>query len=257
MTVSTLETKVIYQGNGAAISFVVPFQVDDLEDIFCRLVINGVESEAADFDVVQVGDNITVNYPLTGPPLPFSQQLIIYRSTPLVQDIDLQEGSDFYAETHEDVFDRLTMQVQEVSERVDRAVLVGMSEGEPPNLLDIYDEVKIFADQAAESAVDSEASAIRSEQSAGRARENANEAANQANRAENAAASIPGFTQNAQVFFGFTVDKNFNLTLTTSEEGDRLKVSDYDVWAVLPVQSRFYMEASSLILELPHQPPYE
>ena len=75
----------------------------------------------------------------------------------------------------------------------------------------------------------------------------------EANRAEHAASAIPGFADNTQAFFGFNVLPDGRLLLTISEDGDRLVASDFEVWAILPASSRFYLDDGRLMLDLPFQ----
>jgi len=48
----------------------------------------------------------------------------IYRLIPLIQDTDLSNGGAWYPETHEDVFDYLTMALQQLDEKIDRCVQI-------------------------------------------------------------------------------------------------------------------------------------
>lgn len=258
MTVASLNTKTIYQGNGVATVFAVPFKVLAGEShVRCRLVVNGEEAEVSNFIVNYSKDAVSVTYPAEGSPIPIDQELIIYRKTGLDQNIDLEEGGPFHAETHEYAFDKLTMQIQEVDEKVGRAILVGMSDGEPPDINGIYNEVKKYADQAEGYAGNAEAYANKAQGYVSESKGQAERAEYEADRAENAASSITGFSKNAHVFFGFTVDENFNLRLTKSEKGDNLRAADYDEWLVLPTQAAFSLQNGSLIMSLPFQPPYD
>ena len=257
MTVASQDTKIIYQGNGLATEFNVPFQVLGAENLRCRLVINGIENETSNFTVNEGTQFITVIYPASGEPMPFGEELIIYRHTPLNQEIDLEEGGAFHAKTHERAFDKACMQIQELGEKISRAATVGMADGEPPDINGIFNQVKIYAVQAEASAEQSENWAGEAKEQANQSRQYAEQAAIDADRAENAAGAIPGFIQNAHVFFGFTIDDDFNLLLTKTQKGSVLNAADYDVWWVLPNQTLFSLEKGSLIMEMPFQPPYE
>ena len=63
-------------------------------------------------------------------------QFIILREVPLTQEADYQEGSTFPAALHELALDKLTMAVQQLKEKSDRAVAVDMfSEADPSELV--------------------------------------------------------------------------------------------------------------------------
>ena len=283
MTVSSLITKIIYQGNGVAKTFAVPFQVLDAGHLFCRVVVDGVERDVSNYTVAGIGTGaVTVTYPSSGAVMPVGQQLVIYRLVPLIQNVDLVEYGAFYAETHEYKFDYLTMIDQQLQEKLDRAIVVDISEGSPPTAQEFYAEIKQFSDIAAESADRAENAAERADsllvaiESTGDYQLNLiNQTANKhltaiqeqgghyvdqaegaADRAENAAANIEGFADNSHVFFGFKIDDKFNLIITKSQEGDYIATEDYDAYAIWPVQVRPYLENGNLLLELPFQPPY-
>jgi hypothetical protein len=53
-----------------------------------------------------------------------SDTITIIRSVPLTQETDYVENDSFPAETHEEALDKLTMQIQELNERMDRALIL-------------------------------------------------------------------------------------------------------------------------------------
>ena len=131
MTVESTITKIIYEGNGAATEFPVPFAFSRASDL--RLLhtdADEVETPITDnFDViVSIANDAKVTYPLDGPPLPIGEKLTIFRDTPQTQIVDLINGGDFNPNVLEyDGFDRIVMMIQEVWEEVKRSVRVPMS----------------------------------------------------------------------------------------------------------------------------------
>ncbi len=139
MTVESTLTKKIYQANGDAREWPVPFAYSRAEDI--RLMhtdAEGIETEIADNFRVNVNESgdTNVTYPVTGLPLPAGVRVTVHRETPRTQVVDLVHGGDFNPEVLEhDGFDRLEMQIQELQEQTDRAVKVAISSAETPEEL--------------------------------------------------------------------------------------------------------------------------
>ncbi|MDR2819700.1 MAG: hypothetical protein LBB60_04125 [Desulfovibrio sp.] len=164
MTVESTITKEIYQGNGAATAFPVPFRYAQQVDLHLLLVApDGTETPVTDnFQVVanESGDT-SITYPVVGDPLAPGYNLVIYRDTPNTQIVDLVYGGAFNPDMLEhDALDRLEMQIQEKQELLDRAVKVPIASDETPEELleDIYtarDEAAASASTSAESATSS------------------------------------------------------------------------------------------------------
>ncbi len=131
MTVSNTTTKITYVGNGKNRTFGIPFPILSAADL--RVVITdseGVETSAdGQFTVNMAQKNLT--YPTVGsrvPTLAKDCKLTILRQTPLTQDIDLQSGHALDAEELERGFDKLTYVLQELSEKMSRALTYKVSE---------------------------------------------------------------------------------------------------------------------------------
>lgn len=114
MTVASELNHNQYVGNGVTTSFDYKFrifkdshilvQVSDLNDVLTTLTLN------TDYTVSGVG---TAGGKVTLPlPLADGWSISLDRDLPLVQETDLRNQGTFYAETHEDAFDYLTMIVQ-------------------------------------------------------------------------------------------------------------------------------------------------
>lgn len=136
MTVSTEVNENTYTGNGTTTVFPYQFRIFSKSDL-----------------VVQVSDlneNVTTltldtNYTVSGAggyrggsvtlmtPLASGWRISIARELEITQDTDLRNQGKFFAETHEDVFDRLTMLIQQVFRRF------GLALRKPSSIADYYD----------------------------------------------------------------------------------------------------------------------
>lgn len=116
MTVSTEVDHNDYTGNGVTTSFPYTFRIFQKTDLMVQ--------------VVDLSENITVltldtDYSVTGAgtysggsvvlssPLANGWQISISRSLPVTQETDLRNQGKFFAEVHEDAFDKLTMLIQQ------------------------------------------------------------------------------------------------------------------------------------------------
>lgn len=117
MTVSTEVDHNEYKGNGVTTTFPYTFRIFKKPDLVVQ--------------VVDLNDNITVltldtDYTVTGAggyvggnvilatALPNGYQISISRELPVTQETDLRNQGKFFAEVHEDAFDKLTMLIQQV-----------------------------------------------------------------------------------------------------------------------------------------------
>lgn len=131
MTVSNTTTKITYVGDGKNRTFGIPFLILSAADL--RVVITdseGVETSAdGQFTVNMAQKQLT--YPTVGsrvPTLSKDCKITIMRQTPLTQDIDLQSGHALAAEELERGFDKLTYVLQELNEKMSRALTYKVSE---------------------------------------------------------------------------------------------------------------------------------
>lgn len=79
--------------------------------------------------------------------------LVITRRVPVKQEVDLVDQGAFFAETHEEVFDRLTAIAQDMREELDRTLVVPVSSNETPQqvlyrILEIANKANQYAQQA-------------------------------------------------------------------------------------------------------------
>lgn len=116
MTVASEINHNQYVGNGVTTAFDYGFrvfknshllvQVSDLDGVLSTLVLG------TDYTVTGVG--ASGGKVLLTVPLAIGWSISIDRSLPIVQETDLRNQGTFYAETHEDAFDYLTMLIQRV-----------------------------------------------------------------------------------------------------------------------------------------------
>lgn len=172
MTVSSQTNKIRIVGNGVADAFPLPFRFFANSEISALFVerATGVTTPAAigtDYTLTGAGDP-EVNGSATGVltttvPLAATRDLIILRTLPTTQQTDIVNQGEFFASTHEDVFDRLTMIAQQQQEELSRAVKTSVSDTiTPDQLLDSIRQSEQTAVAAAASASSSAASAAQS-----------------------------------------------------------------------------------------------
>ena len=118
MTVSTVVDHNDYTGNGVTTSFPYTFRIfkkDDLAvtvlDLSGNLTVLVLDT---DYTVTNAGGYSGGNVVLTAP-LAIGWQISIARELEPTQETDLRNQGKFFAEVHEDAFDKLTMLIQQVS----------------------------------------------------------------------------------------------------------------------------------------------
>lgn len=139
-----------YHGNGVTTSFEYKFKIVDASHLNVVLRDNSANERTlvlnTDYTVSGVGDELggeisTTVAPATG------EDLTILRNVPFVQETDLENQGAYYAETVEDAFDLLTMQTQQLKEKLDRAVT--MPENlDPSGLSDLVADIIRLGDSA-------------------------------------------------------------------------------------------------------------
>ena len=117
MTVSTEVDHNEYTGNGVTTSFPYTFRVFEKSNLLVQVVdLNENITELVldtDYTVTgaggYTGGNVILSTPLTN-----GYQISISRELPVTQETDLRNQGKFFAEVHEDAFDKLTMLIQQV-----------------------------------------------------------------------------------------------------------------------------------------------
>jgi hypothetical protein len=124
MTVSITTNKNIYDGDAATTQWPFTFPVLAEEDVEVHVTDAELIETTIDPSLytVDIG-NARVTYPLSGSPLPADGTTItLIRIVALSQETDYQNQGSFNAETLETALDKMTMEIQQVSESVSRAV---------------------------------------------------------------------------------------------------------------------------------------
>ncbi len=128
MTLDTSTSRISYTGNGATTAFAYPFKILDDDDIsvYKVLIATGVETlqtKTTHYTVDGVGDtgggNVTF---ITAPASTY--KVIIVRNQPKTQEISYSTFDAFPAESHEEALDRCMMAIQELTEKMNRAILL-------------------------------------------------------------------------------------------------------------------------------------
>lgn len=117
MTVSTEVDHNDYAGNGVTTSFPYTFRIFNKTDLVVQVVdlSENITELTLDTDYTvtgaggYTGGNVVLSSPLAN-----GYQISISRELPVTQETDLRNQGKFFAEVHEDAFDKLTMLIQQV-----------------------------------------------------------------------------------------------------------------------------------------------
>lgn len=125
MTVSTTESRIGYNGNGATTAFAFPYRFLVSADLVVTLVradtTQVVQTLNTDYTVTGAGDDAGGTVTMVVPPAT-GQQLVIVRDVPLTQETDYISGDPFPAESHETALDKLTMISQRLNNLISRSI---------------------------------------------------------------------------------------------------------------------------------------
>ena len=123
MTVATSTNRVDYTGNGSTTVFPFTFRIFAATDLVVTSATPaGVETQLVlntDYTVSGAGSYNGGSVTL-GSALASGDTITIQRVLDITQETDLRNQGAFFAETHEDVFDRLVMVGQQLQEQIDR-----------------------------------------------------------------------------------------------------------------------------------------
>lgn len=121
MTVNTTIVDKIFTGNGATTSFATGFKLEQEADLIVkvRTIATGVEvvkTLVTDYTISGLNDaaGSTVTYPVSGSPLPATEEIILSRRLTFTQPNSISNQTGFYPAVLEGFYDRLTMMAQEV-----------------------------------------------------------------------------------------------------------------------------------------------
>jgi len=205
MTINSQTNKVIYTGNGVATEFAIPFSFLERDHIKGRQKLGDIQTERDDWEI-RGGNLVFQTAPETG------AEIAVIREVPLTQETDYRENEILPAETLERDFDKLTMQVQQLKEQIDRAVTVD-----------------VFDDTQAASLIPSIRQAVSDCQTAVQTTAaNAQTATERASAASTSAANAATAETNAAAMLGTKADIDLNnLTTAGKEKIASLSVPDY------------------------------
>ena len=127
MTISTTTIKNSYSGDGSNLNFTYTFKITDQDDI--QVIIRSstgtetVKTITTNYTVSGVGNagGGTVSFVSGQAPLS-TETVILRRSTPQTQGMDLIENDPLPADTLEDAHDKITSIAQELQEEIDRSI---------------------------------------------------------------------------------------------------------------------------------------
>lgn len=143
MTVSSQTSTATFVGNGVATAFPLPFRFFNNSDIRAYFIDSTTGAATAmaigvDYTLMGAGepevDGSSLSLLTTTVPLASMRGLYVERVMPQVQETDIVNQGDFFASTHEDVFDRLTMLIQQSIGEGKGAIRVAIGDPEPARL---------------------------------------------------------------------------------------------------------------------------
>ena len=144
MTVSSQTSTATFVGNGVATAFPLPFRFFDNGDIRAYFIdsVTGAATQmvlGSDYTLIGAGepevDGSALSLLTATSPLASMRGLYVERVMPQVQETDIVNQGEFFASTHEDVFDRLTMLIQQSNSNSQGAIRVAIGDPEPTRLV--------------------------------------------------------------------------------------------------------------------------
>lgn len=154
--------------DGVAVTFPFGFKITAASQLRLRITdpdgSNGIETSAnitVDPMYINQDNGGYLGYAPGGVPVANGQKVYSFREVPYSQPIRIGNQGGFFPETHEEAFDRLSMQIQQLNEGLSRALVVRIGET-APNIGDLLEDIangEAAAIAAAASAAASAASA--------------------------------------------------------------------------------------------------
>jgi len=127
MTVTSTITRKDYTLDGVVLIYPYDFKIFSATDLEVKkLSVGGIETTltlTTDYSVTGAGTENGGNVVLVSAGTS-GETLVIRRNIPLTQPTSFRNQRDFFAERHEDAYDRATMQIQQQTEEANRAVLL-------------------------------------------------------------------------------------------------------------------------------------
>ena len=176
MTLPYSPSRAVYEGNGAATSFPFAFKVWSTDQLNISTTSPKGETSPAQGWTANIGESGgTVTYLHDGAPLPAGWRLAIVRNMPFEQGIDLISASRFDPQVIEDGLDQATAELQQLNEKLARAVIMPATSDKSPE--EVVASIYSSRDAAAQNATAAARSAAAAATSAATAAQTVTEAA--------------------------------------------------------------------------------
>ncbi len=151
MTLPFSPSRAVYQGNGTATAFPFAFKVWSTDQLSVSLTSPDGLTTPAQGWTASLGENGgTLTYLHNGTPLPDGWRLAIVRDMPFAQGIDLVSASRFDPQVIEDGLDQATAELQQLNEKITRAVIMPATSEQSPE--EVVASIYASRDAAAASA---------------------------------------------------------------------------------------------------------
>ena len=189
MTLPYSPSRAVYEGNGAATAFPFAFKVWSTDQLNISTTSPKGETSPAQGWTANIGESGgTVTYLHDGAPLPAGWRLAIVRNMPFEQGIDLISASRFDPQVIEDGLDQATAELQQLNEKLARAVIMPATSDKSPE--EVVASLYSSRDAAAQNATAAAHSAAAAAASAATAAQTVAEAAEASMSAATAQADI-------------------------------------------------------------------
>ena len=138
MSITNTKAKSVYNANGTTTEWNLGFTYDDTVSNVHIYIVDANDNETKVTSNYSIADGV-LTYPTTASglaPLAEGNKLVIVRDTPRTQDIELTSNGKLDGKVLEGGYDKLTLQVQELTEQVNRAIKFPVTEDSADNFLD-------------------------------------------------------------------------------------------------------------------------
>lgn len=138
MSITNTKAKSVYNANGTTTEWNLGFTYNDTVSNVHIYIVDANDNETEVTSNYSIADGV-LTYPTTASglaPLAEGNKLVIVRDTPRTQDIELTSNGKLEGKVLEGGYDKLTLQVQELTEQVNRAVKIPVTEDSADNFLD-------------------------------------------------------------------------------------------------------------------------
>ena len=164
MSTPNIKTYEVYKGNQSSTTFAINFPYKDKSEVvvYIRREKDLFETKLETFRYEWLDDN-TITFPVLEDDaiLDYKDLLLVRRETPLGSPYEFENQRRLFPSETMEADDLSFRQIQELAQRVDRALVVPFTEDKTPN--DMWTEFKEGVKSATESALQSKESASKSE----------------------------------------------------------------------------------------------